>query len=506
MNAPLLVAKSGSEALHLLSTMANRHGLIAGATGTGKTVTLRVLAEGFSAMGVPVFMADVKGDLAGLSQPGIASEKIKERTAQLGIEDWEPQAFPVVFWDVLGSMGHPMRTTISEMGPVLLSRLLNLNETQAGVLNIVFRAADDAGMLLLDLKDLQAMLVHVGENAQQFTLEYGNVSAASIGAIQRALLTLRDSGGDVFFGEPALNIDDLFQTDSQGRGVINILSAEKLLHSPLIYSTLLLWLLSELFERLPEVGDQDKPKLVFFFDEAHLLFDQAPKALATRIEQVVRLIRSKGIGIYFVSQSPLDIDETVLTQLGNRVQHALRAFTARDQKALKATAETFRTDALMNLQAVIGELAIGEAVISLLDDKGSPCVAQRAFVIPPASRLGPITQAEREQVLQNSTIFGTYEKAIDRESAYEILSRKVKAQAAVTATEQQQQEAANGSSSASGVGGLLGGIFGSSSGKRSRQSPFEAMISSAARSIGSQIGRSISRGVFGSISSGSRRR
>lgn len=506
MNAPLLVAKSVSEVLNLLPAMANRHGLIAGATGTGKTVTLRVLAEGFSKMGVPVFMADVKGDLAGLSQPAVASDKIKERIAQLGIEDWSPQSFPVVFWDVLGNMGHPMRTTISEMGPVLLSRLLNLNETQAGVLNIVFRAADDAGMLLLDLKDLQAMLVHVGENAQQFTLEYGNVSAASVGAIQRALLTLRDSGGDVFFGEPALNVDDLFQTDSRGRGVINILSAEKLLHSPLIYSTLLLWLLSELFESLPEVGDQEKPKLVFFFDEAHLLFDQAPKALVTRIEQVVRLIRSKGIGIYFVSQSPLDIDETVLTQLGNRVQHALRAFTARDQKALKATAETFRADASMNLQEVIGELAIGEAVISLLDEKGAPCVAQRALVIPPSSRLGPITQAERDQAVQSSTIFGTYEKVIDRESAYEILMRKVEAQSAATATGQPQQEVAQSASSSSSVGGLLGDIFGSGSGKRSRQSPFEAMISSAARSIGSQIGRSISRGIFGSLSSGSRKR
>jgi DNA helicase HerA-like ATPase len=504
MTTSLLIAKSASHEVTLLPAMANRHGLIAGATGTGKTVTLRVLAEGFSRMGVPVFMADVKGDLAGLSQVGVASDRIKERTTQLGIEEWSPQAFPVVLWDALGSTGHPIRTTISEMGPVLLSRLLNLNETQSGVLNVVFKAADDAGMLLLDLKDLQAMLVHVGENAQQFTLQYGNVSAASIGAIQRALLALRDSGGDVFFGEPALNIDDLFQTDTNGRGVINILSAEKLLHSPLIYSTLLLWLLSELFERLPEVGDLEKPKLVFFFDEAHLLFDQAPKALITRIEQVVRLIRSKGVGIYFVSQSPLDIDETVLTQLGNRVQHALRAFTARDQKALKATAETFRTDGTMDLQAVIGELAIGEAVISLLDEKGAPCVAQRALVVPPTSRIGSITEDERAQVIKSSTVFGTYEKAVDRESAYEILSRKVEAQSSADAP--RQQDATNSSAGSSALGGILGGIFGSSSGKRSRQSPLEAMVSSAARSIGSQIGRSVSRGIFGSLSSGSRKR
>jgi DNA helicase HerA-like ATPase len=503
MSNPLLVAKSSSELLQLLPSMANRHGLIAGATGTGKTVTLRVLAEGFSRMGVPVFMADVKGDLAGLSQPGTASEKLAERLKALGIEDWTPQAYPVVLWDVLGQQGHPMRTTISEIGPVLLARLLNLNETQAGVLNIAFRAADEAGLLLLDLKDLQAMLVHLGENAKEFTLEYGNVSAASIGAIQRALLALKDSGGEALFGEPAITIDDLIQTDSTGRGVINILSAEKLLNSPLVYSTLLLWLLSELFEKLPEAGDLDKPKLVFFFDEAHLLFNEAPKALIDRIEQVVRLIRSKGVGVYFVSQSPLDIADTVLTQLGNRVQHALRAFTAKDQKAIKATTETFRSDGATNLQQVIGELSIGEAIVSLLDERGSPCIAQRALVIPPQSRLGAITPEERKAVIAGSTIYGVYEKAIDRESAYEILKRRMEEASSAS------EEAAPAANSNAGTS-VLSGIFSSGNsrpaGARTRQGPLEAMMMSVARAIGSQIGRSVSRGVFGSLTSRGRRR
>lgn len=502
MSHPLLVAKSSSELVELLPSMANRHGLIAGATGTGKTVTLRVLAEGFSRMGVPVFMADVKGDLAGLSQPGTPSEKMTERLSTLGIEDWAPKAYPVVLWDVLGKQGHPMRTTVSEIGPVLLARLLNLNETQAGVLNIAFRAADDAGLLLLDLKDLQAMLVYVGENAQKFTLEYGNVSAASIGAIQRALLALKDSGGDLLFGEPAITIDDLLQTDASGQGVINILSAEKLLSSPLVYSTLLLWLLSELFEKLPETGDLEKPKLVFFFDEAHLLFNEAPKALIERIEQVVRLIRSKGVGIYFVSQSPLDIADTVLTQLGNRVQHALRAFTAKDQKAIKATAETFRDDGTMKLQEVISELAIGEAVISLLDERGAPQTAKRALVVPPQSRLGAITAEERRALIESSTVYGTYEKSIDRESAYEILKKRM--EEASDADDASAQPANGG-----GVGSVLSSIFGGgashSGGRRTRQGPLEAMMMSMARSIGSQIGRSVSRGVFGSLTRGGKR-
>ncbi len=500
MSKSILIGKAEQSSAELLLSMANRHGLIAGATGTGKTVTLRVIAEGLSRNGIPVFMADVKGDLAGLSQAGATNEKIADRLVTLGIEDWTAEAFPATFWDVFGEQGHPIRTTISEIGPVLLARLLNLNDTQTGVLNLVFKVADDAGMLLLDLKDLQAMLVHVGQNAKELTLQYGNVSSASIGAIQRALLALQDSGGDKFFGEPALNIDDLMQTDSKGRGVINILSADKLMLSPLVYSTFLLWLLSELFERLPEAGDLEKPKLVFFFDEAHLLFDDAPKALVDKIEQVVRLIRSKGVGIYFVSQSPLDIADEVLAQLGNRVQHALRAFTAKDQKAVRATAETFRADGSIDLQAVIGELAIGEAVVSLLDERGTPAIARRTLIAPPSSRLSAITEAERQAVIEGSTVFGTYENAVDRESAYEQLTKK--RQDADAASDRSDDRSSDKNSS-SVLGDLFGG--GQSSGRK-RQSPLEAMFISAARSIGSQLGRSISRGVFGSILGPSSRR
>jgi DNA helicase HerA-like ATPase len=497
MENDLLVGKGANSAVQLVPGMANRHGLIAGATGTGKTVTLRVLAEGFSRMGVPVFMADVKGDLAGLSQPGAMNDKLSQRLSSLGIEDWAPSSFPVVFWDVFGEQGHPVRTTISEVGPFLLGRLLNLNDTQSGVLNLVFKAADDAGMLLLDLKDLQAMLVHVGENAKNFTLQYGNVSPASVGAIQRALLSLQEAGGDKFFGEPSLNIDDLIQTDHKGRGVINILSADKLMMSPAIYSTFLLWLLSELFERLPEIGDVAKPKMVFFFDEAHLLFDEAPKALLDKIEQVVRLIRSKGVGVYFVSQSPLDIADSVLAQLGNRVQHALRAFTAKDQKALRATAETFRSDGSTNLQEAIGELAIGEAVVSLLDEHGTPTIAQRALIAPPSSRLGPITPEERAEIIKQSVVHGVYEKSIDRESAYEILTKKVEA-AEQTASKEKAEQASSGS--------IFSSIFTGSGGKRSRQSPLEAIVVSTARSVGNQLGKSILRGIFGSLTGGSKRR
>ncbi len=497
METSFLVGKGPTLPVHLVPGMANRHGLIAGATGTGKTVTLRVLAEGFSRMGVPVFMADVKGDLAGLSQPGAMNDKISQRLASLGIEDWAPSAFPVVFWDVFGEQGHPVRTTISEVGPFLLGRLLNLNETQSGVLNLVFKVADDAGMLLLDLKDLQAMLVHVGENAKNLTLQYGNVSPASIGAIQRALLSLQEAGGDKFFGEPSLNIDDLIQTDQKGRGVINILSADKLMMSPAIYSTFLLWLLSELFERLPEVGDVPKPKMVFFFDEAHLLFDEAPKALLDKIEQVVRLIRSKGVGVYFVSQSPLDIADSVLAQLGNRVQHALRAFTAKDQKALKATAETFRADGSISLQEAIGELAIGEAIVSLLDEHGTPTVAQRALIAPPSSRLGPITPEERTEIIKNSLVHGVYEKSIDRESAYEILTKKV---------EGAEQTVSKDKNDQSSSGSILSTILTGGGGKRTRQSPLEAMVVSTARSVGNQLGKSILRGIFGSLTGGSKRR
>jgi hypothetical protein len=474
MENSFLVGKSSNSSVHLVPGMANRHGLIAGATGTGKTVTLRVLAEGFSRIGVPVFMADVKGDLAGLSQPGAMNDKLSQRLASLGIEDWAPSAFPVVFWDVFGEQGHPVRTTISEVGPFLLGRLLNLNETQAGVLNLVFKAADDAGMLLLDLKDLQAMLVHVGENAKNFTLQYGNVSSASIGAIQRALLSLQEAGGDKFFGEPSLNIDDLIQTDQKGRGVINILSADKLMMSPAIYSTFLLWLLSE-------------------------LFDEAPKALLDKIEQVVRLIRSKGVGVYFVSQSPLDIADSVLAQLGNRVQHALRAFTAKDQKALKATAETFRADGSINLQEAIGELAIGEAIVSLLDEHGIPTIAQRALIAPPSSKLGPITPEERAERIKQSVVHGVYEKSIDRESAYEILNKRVEAAEQAPSKEKDKSEQTSS-------GSIFSTIFTGGSGKRTRQSPLEAMVVSTARSVGNQLGKSILRGIFGSLTGGGKRR
>ena len=496
MSDSIHLGNAGTETKELFLSMANRHGLIAGATGTGKTVTLRVIAEGLSRNGIPVFMADVKGDLAGLSQPGTLTEKLSERLASLGIENWTPEAFPVVFWDVFGDQGHPIRTTVSELGPTLLSRLLNLNDTQAGVLTLVFKVADDSGLLLLDIKDLQAMLVHVGGNAKDYTLTYGNVSSASIGAIQRALLALQEGGGDKFFGEPALNIDDLLQTDTKGRGMINILSADKLMMSPLIYSTFLLWLLSELFERLPEEGDLTKPKLVFFFDEAHLLFNDAPKALVEKIEQVVRLIRSKGVGVFFVSQSSMDIADSVLAQLGNRVQHALRAFTAKDQKQLRATAETFRSDGSFDLQAALGELAIGEALVSLLDEKGTPAVAQRVVIAPPSSRLGAITPTERTATIQDSLLHGTYEKSVDRESAYEILTKKIEKEQAPSAPEAANQ------------GSVLDSIFGggASSGGRRRQSPLEAMITSAARSIGNQIGRSITRGIFGSVSGRPRRR
>jgi DNA helicase HerA-like ATPase len=503
MENSILVGKGACSTAHILAGMTNRHGLIAGATGTGKTVTLRVLAEGFSRMGVPVFMADVKGDLAGLSQPGSLNDKLTERLATLGIEDWAPSAFPVVFWDVFGEQGHPVRTTISEVGPFLLARLLNLNDTQSGVLNLAFKAADDAGLLLLDLKDLQAMLVHIGENAKNFTLQYGNVSPASIGAIQRSLLSLQEAGGDKFFGEPSLNINDLIQTDQKGHGVINILSADKLMMSPTIYSTFLLWLLSELFELLPEVGDVAKPKMVFFFDEAHLLFDEAPKALLDKIEQVVRLIRSKGVGVYFVSQSPLDIADSVLAQLGNRVQHALRAFTAKDQKALKATAETFRSDGATNLQEAIGELAIGEAIVSLLDEKGSPTIAQRTLIAPPSSRLGPISQEERLKIIKESVVYGAYEKSVDRESAYEILTKRVEA------AEQTTSSPAKESDEKTSSGSIFSTIFTGSSGtggKRTRQSPLEAMVVSTARSVGNQLGRSILRGIFGSLTGGGKRR
>jgi len=501
MAEPMLIAKSEHD-LHLLPGLANRHGLIAGATGTGKTVTLQRLAEGLSKIGVPVFMADVKGDLAGLSQKGEPKPKIEERIKQLGIDGFSYAACPVVFWDAFGTQGHPVRATISEMGPLLLARLLNLNDTQQGVLTLVFKIADDNGLLLLDLKDLRAMLQYVGENAKKFTTEYGNISAASIGAIQRGLLEIDQQGGDRFFAEPALNIQDLLQTDAQGRGVINILAADKLMNSPKLYATFLLWMLSELFEQLPEVGDPDKPKLVFFFDEAHLLFNEAPAALLEKVEQVVRLIRSKGVGVYFVTQNPLDIPETVLGQLGNRVQHALRAFTPRDQKAVKSAATTLRANPKLDVEAAITELAVGEALVSLLDEKGRPCVVERAFVLPPGSRLGPVTPEERAATMKNSLVAGIYEKVEDRESAYEKLTQRVKEQ---TAT---QQPAAAPASAAGGMFGALGDLLGGSTGPRGghREGVVEMAAKSAARAIGSQVGREIIRGVLGSILGGGRRR
>ncbi|HQC29118.1 MAG TPA: DUF853 family protein [Methylotenera sp.] len=483
MSAPILIAKNQETSNFLLPKMANRHGLIAGATGTGKTVTLQSLAEGFSAQGVPVFMADVKGDLAGLSQIGGGNPKVEARVQQLALTEFSYKKSPVTFWDVFGVKGHPVRTTIAEMGPLLLARLLNLNEVQGGVLNSVFKIADDNGWLLLDLKDLRAMMQHAAEHSAEYQTQYGNISAASVGAVQRSLLELETQGADQLFGEPALNLDDLLQTDAQGRGIVNILASDKLFNSPRIYATLLLWLLSELFEKLPEVGDLEKPKLVFFFDEAHLLFNDAPQALLTKIEQVVRLIRSKGVGVYFVTQNPLDIPDVVLGQLGNRVQHALRAFTPRDQKAVNAAAETFRSNPKVNVVTAITELGVGEALVSLLDEKGIPTPVERTFICPPASRIGPITDGERLDVMKTSNVAGVYDKAVDRESAYEIL----KARATQSATEAKADE-----------GFSWGDIFG---GKRTSRSDtiLESAAKSAARAVGSQLGRSIIRGVLGSI-------
>ena len=478
MSEGLPIAK-GSDLQLLLPAMANRHGLIAGATGTGKTVTLRVLAEHFSNIGVPVFMADVKGDLSGMARPGQENPKIKERLIQLGLDNFQFASFPTVFWDVYGQHGHPVRTTVSEMGPLLLSRLLNLNEIQSGVLQLVFKIADDNGLLLLDLKDLRAMLQNVGDNAARFKTQYGNISAASIGAIQRGLVTLDEQGGEKFFGEPALDLDDFLQSDSTGHGMINILVADQLINAPKIYATFLLWLLSELFERLPEVGDPEKPKLVFFFDEAHLLFDDAPRVLLEKIEQVIRLVRSKGVGVYFVTQNPSDVPDIVLGQLGNRVQHALRAFTPRDQKAVKAAAQTFRPNKKIDVEKAITELGVGEALVSFLDEKGQPNPVDRALIFPPQSQLPPLAGAEREQVIRQSTLYGHYEKIVDRESAYEML--KVRAPQAGTDPAGSQ----SGASWQSEAGSLL-----------------EAAGKSAVRAMGTQLGREIIRGVLGSIFGG----
>ena len=515
MAEPMLIAQNATTTCQLLPGLANRHGLITGATGTGKTVTLQTLAEQFSNIGVPVFMADVKGDLSGISQKGSFGEKISKVLHERGITLPASQSCPTTLWDVFGELGHPVRATVSDMGPLLLARMLNLNDTQAGVLNLVFKIADDNGLLLLDMKDLRAMLQHIGDNAKQFTTEYGNISAASIGAIQRGLMQVEQQGGDQFFGEPMLDISDFMQT-VDGKGVINILAADKLMNAPRLYATFLLWMLSELFETLPEIGDPEKPKLVFFFDEAHLLFNEAPKVLIERIELVVRLVRSKGVGVYFVTQNPLDIPDSVLGQLGNRVQHALRAFTPRDQKAVKATAQTMRPKAGLDIEAAITELAVGEALVSLLDAKGRPCETERVFVVPPGSQLGPITDVQRQQLRQSSLVAGVYEKLLDRESAYEMFAkhagqRGVESESEATkdapktpripGAAKQEAEAGGG-----GFGGMVNEALFGRTGPRGGQYDglVQTMAKTAARSVASGIGRQIVRGVLGSLLGGKR--
>ncbi len=506
MAEPLLIAKHDTTECHLLPGLANRHGLITGATGTGKTVTLQTLAENFSRIGVPVFMADVKGDLTGASQPGNIGDKLAAVLKERGLDLPAPLACPVALWDVFGEQGHPVRATISDMGPLLLGRMLNLNETQLGVLNLVFKIADDNGMLLLDLKDLRAMLQYVGDNAKEFTTEYGNVSAASVGAIQRGLLQIEQQGGTQFFGEPMLDINDFMQT-VDGQGVVNILTADKLMNSPRLYATFLLWMLSELFEQLPEIGDPEKPKLVFFFDEAHLLFNEAPKVLVERIELVVRLVRSKGVGVYFVTQNPLDIPDSVLAQLGNRVQHALRAFTPRDQKAVKATATTMRQKPGLNIETAITELAVGEALVSFLDAKGRPSITERVYVLPPGSQLGPITPQQRKVLMAGSLVAGVYEKVVDRESAYE----KLKGRTAEATTQASANGKGTPANAEGGGGGLMGGLndvlFGSTGPRGGKRDGLaQTMAKSAVRTMGTSLGREILRGVLGSIFGGSKRR
>ncbi len=476
-SVPLPIAKS-ENFLGLLPNMANRHGLIAGATGTGKTVTLRVLAEHFSRIGVPVFMADVKGDLSGMAMKGGDHPKVMERVEALALENFQPESFPVVFWDLFGEQGHPVRATVSEMGPLLLARLLDLNPTQTSILTLVFKVADDQGMLLLDLKDLQAMVRFVGDHAKDLRTAYGNISTASIGAIQRGLLSLEQQGVEHFFGEPALNLDDLMQTGPGNLGVVNILAADRLIQTPKIYATFLLWLVAELFEQLPEVGDPAKPRIVFFFDEAHLLFDDPPQALLDKIEQVVRLIRSKGVGIYFVTQNPLDLPDSILGQLGNRIQHALRAFTPRDQKAVRAAAQTFRPNPALNVEQAITEVGVGEALVSFLDDKGAPAPVERALICPPASRLRPLDFQERDRVRSQSIVGACYDQEIDRSSAYEQLLERAKQQADAEAPPVRSKRTRQASS----AGDM-----------------FEAAAKSAARSIGTQLGRQIMRGVLGSL-------
>lgn len=474
---PGIFVGKGEQPVYLLPRLANRHGLIAGATGTGKTVSLQVLAEDFSRRGVPVFMADVKGDLSGISQAGKEHPKLRERADVIGLEGYTYEAFPVVFWDLFGEQGHRMRATVSEMGPLLLARMLDLNDTQEGVLYAVFKIADDQGMLLLDLKDLRALLAFAGENAKQLRLEYGNISGASVGAIQRRLLVLEQEGAREFMGEPALDLFDFMRTGANGYGNVNILAADKLMQTPKLYATFLLWLLSELFEELPEIGDPDKPRLVFFFDEAHLLFSDAPRALVDKIEQVVRLIRSKGVGVYFVTQNPLDIPDSILGQLGNRIQHALRAYTPREQKAVRAAATTFRENPAFDAADAIKELGVGEALVSTLGGKGIPGVVERTLIRPPASRLGPATRAERQAVMDKSPFSGRYDQPVDRHSAYEMLKERADSKAA-NAAEGKDKPAARSSN---------------------RQGVVEAMLKSIVRSLGSSLGRELSRGMLGSI-------
>ncbi len=507
MAEPLVIAKNATTECALLPGLANRHGLVTGATGTGKTVSLQTLAESFSRIGVPVFMADVKGDLTGISQEGTPNAKMAAILGERGITPPAPMACPVQLWDVFGEQGHPVRATISDMGPLLLARMLNLNETQAGVLNLVFKIADDSGMLLLDLKDLRAMLQHVGENAKAFTTEYGNISAASVGAIQRGLLQIEGQGGDKFFGEPMLDIADFMQTDGDGHGLVNVLAADRLMNSPRLYATFLLWLLSELFEQLPEIGDPDQPKLVFFFDEAHLLFNEAPKVLVERTELVVRLVRSKGVGVYFVTQNPLDIPDTVLAQLGNRVQHALRAFTPRDQKAVKATASTMRQKPGLDIEAAITELAVGEALVSLLDAKGRPGITERAYMLPPGSQVGPITPQQRQALIAGSLVAGVYEKVVDRESAYEKLKGRAEDAAAGAAQAKAgagaRQDSGGSSTMMDGLNDLLFGSTGPRGGKR--DGLVQTMAKSTMRTMGTKIGNEILRGVLGGIFGGRKR-
>ncbi|UJP02888.1 MAG: DUF853 domain-containing protein [Nitrosomonas sp.] len=497
---PLIIAKTSQSDLALLPAMATRHGCITGATGTGKTVTLQKLAESFSSIGVPVLMADIKGDLTGICKPGALSAKMQARLDMLHLDVPQWEGFPVTLWDVLQENGHPIRATISDMGPLLLSRLLNLNETQEGVLTLVFKVADDHGLLLLDLKDLRALLQFAGDNADQFKTQYGNVSPASIGAIQRGLLQIEKQGGGKFFGEPMLNIEDLMQT-IDGKGVVNILAADKLLNSPRLYSTFLLWMLSELYENLPETGDREKPKLVFFFDEAHLLFSMASPALLEKIEQVVRLIRSKGVGVYFVTQNPFDIPEKVLSQLGNRVQHALRAFTPRDQKAVNAIAETMRPNPKLNVKQAILELSVGEALVSFLDADGSPCVTERAMILPPVSQIGPITADDRKELMQSSIVAGVYEQEIDRESAFELLQARGDTEKPLGHSTQTGGSGSVRKPAGEGVLADLGDLLLGSTGKRGgrRESVLDAFAKSAARSVGSSIAREITRGLLGSI-------